>query len=82
MRKLWLAFALVLGVSFAVLGWIGVRISDQAPPIVDRVVTTDGETVVGPGEVQAGQNVWQSLGGMLVAEGLARTWDEGRRGWC
>lgn len=31
-----------------------------------RVVTRDG----------------QSLGGMLVAEGLARTWDGGRHPWC
>ena len=66
MKKLWLAFAVVLIVSFAVLGWIGTRIHDEAPPIVDQVVTTDGTVVIGAGEVSKGQNVWQSLGGMEV----------------
>ena len=32
----------------------------------DRVVTTAGDVVIDEGEVQAGQNVWQSLGGMEV----------------
>ena len=66
MKKLWLAFTLVLVVSFAVLGWVGTRIHDEAPPIVDQVVTTEGAVVIGAGEVLNGQNVWQSLGGMEV----------------
>ena len=66
MKKLWIAFALVLVVSFAVLGWIGTRIYEEAPPIVNKVVTTDGQVVIDAGEIQAGQNVWQSLGGMEV----------------
>ncbi len=32
----------------------------------DKVVTTDGQVVIDDGEIQAGQNVWQSLGGMEV----------------
>jgi nitric oxide reductase subunit B len=66
MRRLWLFFALVMVLSFAVLGWIGTRIYEEAPPIADRVVTADGAVVIGEGEIQAGQNVWQSLGGMEV----------------
>ncbi|HRF01131.1 MAG TPA: cbb3-type cytochrome c oxidase subunit I, partial [Pirellulaceae bacterium] len=66
MRRLWLAFALVLIASFAVLGWIGVRIHQEMPPIVERVVTADGEVVIDSGEITAGQNVWQTLGGMEV----------------
>ena len=31
--RLWLAFALVVLVSFAVLGWVGVRIYQSAPPV-------------------------------------------------
>ena len=42
MRKLWFAFTAVVVLSFAVLGWIGVRIYQEAPPIPTRVVTTDG----------------------------------------
>jgi nitric oxide reductase subunit B len=53
-------------VSFIVLGWIGTRIHDAMPPIPDRVVTTDGRVVVDSGRILAGQNVWQSLGGMEV----------------
>src|SRR4051812_14813465 len=64
MKRLWLLFASVLVVSFAVLGWIGTRIYQQAPPIPDKVVTTAGATVIDSGEIPAGQNVWQSLGGM------------------
>lgn len=64
MRKYWLAFVVVVVSSFMILGWTGSRIYQSAPPIPDRVVTTDGREVVGGGVVGAGQNVWQSLGGM------------------
>jgi nitric oxide reductase subunit B len=66
MKRLWLAFVLVMAVSFAVLGWIGTRIYQEMPPIPDRVVTTQGMVLIGAGEIQAGQHVWQSLGGMEV----------------
>lgn len=66
MNKLWMAFALVLLVSFAVLGWIGTRIHQEAPPVVERVVTSEGKTIIDTGDIQSGQNVWQSLGGMEV----------------
>jgi len=66
MKRLWIGFSLVLGISFLVLGWIGTRIYQEMPPIPERVVTTDGETLIDTGEVSAGQNVWQSMGGMEV----------------
>jgi nitric oxide reductase subunit B len=66
MRRLWIAFTLVMVASFIVLGWIGTRIYQEAPPIPSRVVTMDGKTVIEEGEILAGQNVWQSLGGMEV----------------
>lgn len=66
MKKLWIAFALVLFVSFLILGWIGTRIHEEMPPLVKRVVTTDGTVVIDEGDISAGQNVWQSLGGMEV----------------
>jgi nitric oxide reductase subunit B len=64
MRRLWIGLALVLAVSFGVLGWVGSRIYQLAPPIPDRVVTTGGEVVFDAGDVAAGQDVWRSLGGM------------------
>ena len=66
MRILWTSFALVLIVSFIVLGWIGSRIYQEAPPLPKKIVTADGKTVIDEGQIQAGQNVWQSLGGMEV----------------
>ena len=66
MRRLWLSFAAVLIASFMVLGWVGLRIYQEAPPVPERVVSSDGTQLFGPGEVQAGQNVWQALGGMEV----------------
>jgi nitric oxide reductase subunit B len=66
MKKLWLAFAAVLLFSFAVLGWVGTRIYQEAPPLPDQVVTTDGKVVIQSGEIGKGQNVWQAMGGMEV----------------
>ncbi len=64
MRRWWLLFGSVLVVSFLVLGWTGVRVYQEAPPIPDRVVTSDGREVLASGSVSAGQNVWQAMGGM------------------
>lgn len=66
MRRLWFLFAAVLVVSFSVLGWIGTRIYQEAPPLFEKAVTADGTVVVDVGQVQAGQAVWRSLGGMDV----------------
>jgi nitric oxide reductase subunit B len=45
MKAYWLAFCSVLVLSFGVLGWVGVRIYQEAPPIPQRVVTSDGAEV-------------------------------------
>jgi len=66
MKRLWWGFGFVLFASFLVLGWIGTRIYQEMPPVPQSVVTTDGKTLIEPGEIIAGQNVWQSMGGMQV----------------
>src|SRR6476661_5449802 len=66
MRRLWIGFAVVVVLSFCVLGWIGTRIYQEMPPIPARVVTLDGIEIIGEGDIARGQNVWQSLGGMQV----------------
>ncbi|MBX3415128.1 MAG: nitric-oxide reductase large subunit [Pirellulales bacterium] len=66
MRRLWIAFTLVMGLSFLVLGWIGTRIYQEMPPLPAKVLSSDGQVVIDTGEIQAGQNVWQTLGGMEV----------------
>jgi nitric oxide reductase subunit B len=64
MKRLWLGFIFVIVASFSVLGWAGVRVYQQAPPLPDRVVTSSGRAFIGPGDIAAGQDVWRSLGGM------------------
>lgn len=67
MKKLWLSFITVMVFSFLVLGWIGTRIYQEMPPLPDKVVTTEGTTtLIDVGDISAGQNVWQSMGGMEV----------------
>src|SRR5450755_2399594 len=66
MKKLWIAFAAVMVISFSILGWIGTRIYAEKPPLPVRVVATDGQVLVSEGEIAWGQNVWQSMGGMEV----------------
>jgi nitric oxide reductase subunit B len=66
MKRLWIGFVLVMLLSFLVLGWIGTRIYQEKPPIPSKVVATDGTVLVAEGDIRAGQNVWQSLGGMEV----------------
>ena len=66
MKKLWSAFALVILLSFGALGWVGIRIYQEAPPIPVQVLCDDGEVVIGPGEIERGQNVWQAMGGMQL----------------
>lgn len=64
MKKLWMVFIAIFACSFAVLGWVGTEIFRQAPPIPVEVATTEGKILVGPDEIQNGQNVWQAMGGM------------------
>ena len=66
MKRLWFMLTGVMAASFAVLGWIGTRIYQEMPPIPDRVVTAEGRTVIEPGAIGEGQNVWQTMGGMEV----------------
>jgi nitric oxide reductase subunit B len=64
--RLWVGLAFVLVASFAVLGFFGRDITRQAPPVPERVVTSDGTVVWTGQDIRDGQNVWQSLGGQEV----------------
>jgi nitric oxide reductase subunit B len=65
-RKLWITLAFVLIVSFAVLGGVGIKVLNSAPPIPSHVVTTDGRVLFDGATIQDGQGVWQSIGGQEV----------------
>ena len=66
MKKLWILLIAIFIGSFAILGWVGVEIFRQAPPIPREVVTSDGKVLVADEQVMDGQNVWQAMGGMQV----------------
>jgi len=63
-KRLWLILAGSMVVMFAVLLYFGREIYHLAPPIPARVETAAGEVVYTRADIQRGQNVWQSLGGM------------------
>jgi nitric oxide reductase subunit B len=65
-KKLWIGFGLVLGVSFAVLLYYGYEIYQQAPPIPEKVISETGEVLFTEQDIKDGQNVWQSMGGQEV----------------
>jgi nitric oxide reductase subunit B len=64
MRRLWLCLILVLAVSFGILGFVGSRIYQLAPPVPEQVVGLDGTVVFQSHEIDDGQDVWRSFGGM------------------
>ncbi len=66
MKKYWIAFIAVVVLSFGVLGWQGFEIYHHKPPIPTAVLTTDGKVMLTRDDIENGQNVWQSIGGMEV----------------
>jgi len=65
-RRYWAWLIGVIVASFAVLGYYGWEIYQVAPPIPERVVTTDGRELYTRADITTGQNVWQSMGGQEV----------------
>ncbi len=72
-KRLWIVFGLVVGLSFAVLGYFGREIYRQAPPVPARVVGADGAVLFTGQDIKDGQNVWQSTGG----QELGSVWGHG-----
>ncbi|MBX7259634.1 MAG: nitric-oxide reductase large subunit [Candidatus Hydrogenedentes bacterium] len=65
-RRLWIGLFAVMAGSFTVLGYYGVEIYRQAPPIPERVVSASGKVLFTGDNIRNGQNVWQSTGGQQV----------------
>src|SRR6476661_8854823 len=65
-KKLWIAFGLVVLISFSVLGGVGYKAINNAPPIPAKIVTTDGHLLFTGDTIRDGQNVWQSTGGQEI----------------
>ena len=65
-RRLWIGLGLLLALSFGVLLWMGREVYLQAPPLPERVVTTDGQPLYTRAELETGRSVWQSIGGQQL----------------
>jgi nitric oxide reductase subunit B len=65
-RKLWLALATLLVVSFGVLLWAGTEIFRAAPPMPEKVVSESGQVLYTRADIEQGRQVWQSIGGMQL----------------
>lgn len=65
-KKLWIGFAAVMVVSFSILGYFGLEIYRQAPPIPEQVISSDGNVILTAQNIKDGQNIWQSIGGQEV----------------
>ncbi len=65
-RKLWVYLATLLIASFATLLWTGGEIFREAPPMPERVVSTDRQLIYTRADIELGRRVWQSTGGMQL----------------
>ena len=63
-NRLWAILAVSMLVMFSVLLYFGKEIYHQAPPIPELIQTVSGEVVYEREDIQQGQRVWQSIGGM------------------
>lgn len=63
-RRLWAVLAAVTLVMFSLLLYYGGEIYQEKPPIPQTVRIDGGDTLFTKDDIQRGQNVWQSLGGM------------------
>ena len=58
-RKLWTWLIILLVVSFGVLLLVGRDISFKMPPMPERVVAANGQTIYTRADIQKGRQVWQ-----------------------
>ncbi|MFL6752871.1 MAG: nitric-oxide reductase large subunit, partial [Sphingomicrobium sp.] len=63
-RRLWAIFAASMVIMFGALLFFGVQIYHAKPPMPGSVRTASGQVLYTGADIQRGQNVWQSMGGM------------------
>jgi nitric oxide reductase subunit B len=64
--RLWIALGSLLGVTFAVLLWMGREIYHDAPPMPERFVAANGDVIFTRDDMEVGRTVWQSFGGQQL----------------
>jgi nitric oxide reductase subunit B len=72
-RKLWTWLGLICVLSFAVLGWVGTEIYVAAPPIPQKIISTQGDVLYSSEQIQRGQQAWLAAGGQQ----LGSVWGHG-----
>jgi hypothetical protein len=65
-KKLWFTLIGVMIVTFSLLGYYGVEVYRQAPPIPAQVTNADGKVLFDREGILDGQTAWQSVGGMQL----------------
>jgi nitric oxide reductase subunit B len=63
-KRLWTILIAGMVVMFGVMLLLGQQIYQQAPPIPEAVKSSSGETLFTRADIETGQNIWQSIGGM------------------
>jgi len=63
-RRLWIILAVGMAIMFGALLYFGAQIYHSKPPMPGAVRSASGEILYSGEEVQRGQSVWQSTGGM------------------
>lgn len=63
-KRLWIILGAGMLVMFGALLLLGAQIYQQVPPIPQLVKTASGDTLFTRDDIETGQNVWQSIGGM------------------
>jgi nitric oxide reductase subunit B len=65
-KKLWFILIAVLIVTFSILGYYGTEIYRSAPPIPERVISSNQSIEFTKEDILQGQSRWQSIGGMQL----------------
>jgi len=63
-KRLWWILSVGMIVMFGIMLLLGQQIYQQVPPIPQAVKSASGETLFTLNDIETGQNVWQSIGGM------------------
>lgn len=65
-KPFWYFLTVIMIVMFTLLGYYGKEVYNEAPPLPQQFVSTDGSVVFTQKDVFDGQSAWQSIGGMDV----------------
>src|SRR4051812_17515977 len=63
-RRLWAIFGVSMVIMFGALLFFGYQIYQSKPPIPGAVRTSSGQVLYTSADIERGQSVWQSTGGM------------------